>query len=71
MFLLPFPGSGFGLQAGQLQGLQACRMQPNDCQASQEAEETPVSAEMPGDKDREQKIVGVTQAGRPPAHGAL
>ena len=52
-------GSFFSLEAGQLQGLQTCRVQSKNWWTSQEAEETPMSAEMLGNKDREWKVVGV------------
>ena len=48
----------FSLQAGQLQSLQACRVYPNNWQASKEAEEPPVSTEMWGSKDEKWKIEG-------------
>ena len=53
-------GYFFGLEAGQLQGLQACRVQPNNWWVSQEAEETPMSTEMLGNKDEKWKVTGVT-----------
>ena len=65
------PGSFFGLEAGQLQGLLACEVQPNNWHTSREAEETPVSAEILGNKDGKWKEVGVTRGGRPLASGAL
>ena len=54
------PGSFFGLQAGQLRGVLACEVRPNNWHTSREAEETPESAEMLGNKDG----IG-TEAGRP------
>ena len=53
-------GSFFGLEAGQLRGLQAFGVQPNNWQTSWEAEETLMSAKMLGNEDKEQKIAGVT-----------
>ena len=43
-------GSFFGLEAGQAQVWQACRVQPNNWRSGQETEETPVSSQMPGNE---------------------
>ena len=53
-------GSFFGLEAGQLRGLQAFGVQPNNWQTSCKAEETLMSAKMLGNKNGEGKVVGVT-----------
>ena len=51
-------GSFLGLEAGQVQGLQACRVQLNNGQSIQETEDTPGSAEMLRSKDWGWKVVG-------------
>ena len=58
MFLSLTPGSFFGLEVGQVQGLQACRVQPSNWQRSQETKETPMSAEILGNKDEGGKLQG-------------
>ena len=58
MSLSPTPGSVFSPQAGQLQGLLACRVRPNHWRASQEAKETPMSTEMSRNTDGNGKLQG-------------
>ena len=55
MSLLLTPGSFFGFETGQVQALQACKVQPNNSWAKQEPKETPMSPKMLGNKDYEEE----------------
>ena len=57
------PSSLFGLEAGPVQALRACGVQPGNWWSSQETEETPVSAEMLGNKNGDWKPMGASTNG--------